>query len=115
MKDHPAFKFLFVAVFLGIFAAVNGCISNDPRTGSHDMARLVVIDGQYNTAHITFTLNKGDTEAKNEGGGQVAPIGDEALKTAGKTAAALGSGGLSTIPQAAAKIAEDKAPLSPLP
>lgn len=28
MKDHPAFKVLFVAVFLGIFAAVNGCATS---------------------------------------------------------------------------------------
>jgi hypothetical protein len=73
IENHPAFYYLIGLVGIGLALAVTGCISNDPRTGSHEMERLVVIDGQYNTAHITFTLNKGDTEAKNEGGGTVAP------------------------------------------
>ena len=117
MKDHPAFKFLFVAVFLGIFAAVNGCATSATPasaggvTGGSGQMIVINIGGELKKEGSNSAPNSSTNTPTNT----PLAIGDEALKTAGKTAAALGSGGLSTIPQAAAKIAEDKAPLSPLP
>ena len=117
MKDHPAFKVIFAAVFIGIFAAVNGCATSATPasaggvTGGSGQMIVINIGGELKKEGS----NSAPNAATNTPTNTPLAIGDEALKTGMKGAVALGTGGLSTIPQAAAKMAEDKAPLSPLP
>lgn len=108
IENHPAFYYLIGLVGIALALAVNGCITVR-QSGAHDFEIVTHGNGNQFSAHTERANSAQDASAEPH----LSAVGDEALKTAGKTAAALGSGGLSTIPQAAAKIAEDAKPLTP--
>lgn len=88
-----------------LLASLAGCITVR-QSGAHDIT--VTTNGNSNnfTAHTERQNSAQDATAEPK----LSAVGDEALKTAGKTAAAIASGGLTTIPQTAAKIADTRNP-----
>lgn len=102
---HPAFIWIIAILCFGVF--VNGCITIR-ESGAHDVT--VNTNGNHNEFALhTERANSGQT-AQASASLPVTPlaVGDEALKTIGKTVVGVTSGGLSTIPQAAAKIADSQ-------
>jgi hypothetical protein len=103
---------ILIGLLLGaILLALPACITVR-QSGAHDTT--INITGDANSlsmvAHRESSAQSADAEPK------LSAVGDEALKTAAKTAVALGTAGASTIPQAATAIAKnDAAPLSPQP
>jgi len=95
---------LLVAAFLA-----PACITVR-QSGAHDTT--INITGDANSLSMVAHRESSAQDASAEP--KLSAVGDEALKTAAKTAVALGTAGASTIPQAAAAIAgKDAAPLSP--
>lgn len=112
MKNHPAFGWLIAILSIGFVFLVNSCITVR-QSGAHDTTINIVGDSN--------SLSMAAHRENSQQGAEAAPtvsgagFGDEALKTGAKAAVALGTGGLSTFPQAAAKIAEDKSETSQVP
>ena len=103
IENHPAFYYLIALVGIGLALAVTGCITVR-QSGAHDTTINIV--GDSNGLSMVAHRESSDQDASAEP--KLSAVGDEALKTAGKTAAAIATGGASTLPQAAAKIAEKK-------
>ncbi len=98
-------KKIFVILAL---MAIPACITVR-QSGAHDIQVTTYGSGNAFTAHTERQNSAQDAQAAPSVG-----VGDEPIKTAGKTAVALATGGASTVPQAAAAaIAKDAAPLTP--
>ena len=110
------FALILAGVLLGL--ALPGCITVR-QSGAHD----ITVNTQGNDNKFEAHTDRQGSAQSASAEPKLSAVGDEALKTAGKTLAAVTSGGLTTIPQAAAKIAEKAAPaptpdaseLGPLP
>lgn len=103
IENHPAFYYLIGLVGIGLALAVNGCITVR-QSGAHDIA----VDTHGNSNAFTVHTERQNSAQDASAEPKLSAVGDEALKTAGKTAAAIATGGASTVPQAAAKMAEKK-------
>jgi hypothetical protein len=102
---HPAFKWIFAALFIGCLLSI-GCITIR-ESGAHDVT--VNTNGNHNRFDLhTERQNSAQTA---QAAASITPgvNGDEAVKSAAKLAATLGTGGAAALPLAAAKIAEPDA------
>lgn len=108
---HPAFKLIFLALFTGcVISAIPGCITIR-ESGAHD----VRVETNGNDNQFNLHTERANSAQTAQASAALTPgiNGDEAVKSAAKLAATLGTGGAAALPLAAAKIAEpDAQPLT---
>lgn len=106
---HPAFKGIFAAFFIGCLLSI-GCITIR-ESGAHD----VRVETNGNDNQFNLHTERANSAQTAQASAALTPgiNGDEAVKSAAKLAATLGTGGAAALPLAAAKIAEpDAQPLT---